>query len=500
MCGMFVTGLLCGLLAAGDSEPMRTVEVDAGQSVGVIRSLQGVNGRPVGRRPGMFDISRQYGDLRIDLIRTHDFFGPADIDATWPDPDAIAKSVRADASQTLFPNWDADPEMESSYNWGPTDRVLGAIVGCGAEVFFRVGRSWSADPSPPADFDKYANIVKHVAMHYNDGWSQGFHYKIRYWEFWNEPDVKESWHPGKVRPFWSGTPEQFYRLYESVARTLKAYDPELKIGAPAQAAGGYKSPYREGLIAYCATHQVPLDFFSWHRYTRSSYDPYDLVRIGKKARSVLDAAGFRNAEDIVDEWNMSTVAMSKAFGERSTMENAAFIAAAQIYMQDSPVDRALVYRGDAGATGLFGRDGSYRKSAYTFKALGALLDTQDRIAVTGADTLGFAVLAGRSADNTTVQVLIANYEIPKAYRNQPQGRPARGGLPRRTEIRYENNRGYQLTIRQLPWGGGPFSITRYRTTPTENWLETRSSGEGETVEISNPLPPPGLELIVIRKQ
>jgi hypothetical protein len=73
-------------------------------------------------------------------------------------------------------------------------------------------------------------------------------------------------------------------------------------------------------------------------------------------------------------------------------------------------------------------------------------------------------------------------------------------LPRRTDIRYENNGGYHLTVRRLPWGDGPFSITRYRTTPTESWAEIRSSGEGETVEISNPLPPPGFELIVIRKQ
>ncbi len=129
--------------------------------------------------------------------------------------------MRADGSKSIFPSWEADPEKESSYNWGPSDEVLRAIVDCGAEVFYRVGRSWSADPSPPPDFDKYANIVKHVAMHYNDGWANGFHYKIRYWEIWNEPDVEEAWYPGYVRPFWSGTPQQFYRLDEKVARTLR---------------------------------------------------------------------------------------------------------------------------------------------------------------------------------------------------------------------------------------------------------------------------------------
>jgi xylan 1,4-beta-xylosidase len=492
---MFFALLLC-VLSAGGTEPWRMVEVDAGKEVGTIRSLQGVNGGPLGIVPTAPEVGKQYRDLRIDIVRTHDFFGPADIDARWPSPDAIAKSVRADGSKSIFPRREADPEEESSYNWGPTDRVLGAIVGCGAEVFFRIGRSWSADPSPPADFDKFANIVKHVAMHYNDGWARGFHYKVRYWELWNEPDLSRAWGPG-TQPFWSGTPEQFYKLYEKVARTLKAHDPALRVGAPAQAAGGFQGPYREGLIAYCAAHRVPLDFYSWHRYTASTYDPYDLARIGKEVRRVLDAAGFRNAEDIVDEWNMVFVQMRTPAYALSSMENAAFLAAAQTYAQDSPLDRALFYRGDLGATGLFDRDGGYRKTAYAFKAVGATLDTPRRLEATGADTLGFAVLAGRSADGKTVHVLVANYEIPEPYRNRPQGKSASGGLPPRRDIRYQDNRGYRLKVRHLPWGDGRFTVARYRTTATANWSEARTSGAGETLEIGNPLPPPGIELIVI---
>ena len=169
---MFLAMLLCGLAAEANGQ-FRAVEVDAGKVVGEIRSLQGVNGGPVPLVPRLAHVGPQYRDLRIDLVRTHDFFGPTDIDAAWPDPDKIARSVRADGSKSIFPNWEADPEKESSYNWGPTDQVLRAIVGCGAEVFYRIGRSWSADPSPPPDFDKYANIVKHVAMHYNDGWADG---------------------------------------------------------------------------------------------------------------------------------------------------------------------------------------------------------------------------------------------------------------------------------------------------------------------------------------
>ena len=61
-------------------------------------------------------------------------------------------------------------------------------------------------------------------MHYNQGWANGFHDNIRYWEFWNEPEL-----------FWSGTPEQFYLLYEKTARALKTCRSPLKVGGDAKA-------------------------------------------------------------------------------------------------------------------------------------------------------------------------------------------------------------------------------------------------------------------------
>jgi hypothetical protein len=135
----------------------------------------------------------------------------------------------------IFPNPAADPEKPESFNFAPTDEVMHAIHEAGARVYYRIGRSWGADADPPADFDKFANIVKHVAMHYNKGWAKGFHCDIKYWEFWNEP----------VPFFWTGTPKQFYQLYEKTARALKSVDPDLKVGGPAIADPAHVSEYRE---------------------------------------------------------------------------------------------------------------------------------------------------------------------------------------------------------------------------------------------------------------
>ena len=135
--------------------------------------------------------------------------GPTDVDAkydyknkalTWliPDPAQRAGVVKAGNASIIFPDESADPEKPASYNFAATDNMLTAICASGAEVYYRIGRSWGANVDPPHDFDKFANVVKHIAMHYNQGWANGFHLKIRYWEFWNEP--------GEI--FWTGTPEQ----------------------------------------------------------------------------------------------------------------------------------------------------------------------------------------------------------------------------------------------------------------------------------------------------
>ena len=79
--------------------------------------------------------------------------------------------------------------------------------------------------TPPSDMDKFAEVAGHVALHYNNGWANGFHFNIRYWEVWNEADLQ---------PFWrDGTAEQYHELYAKTAQALKSHDASLKVGGPA---------------------------------------------------------------------------------------------------------------------------------------------------------------------------------------------------------------------------------------------------------------------------
>jgi len=275
---------------------------------------------------GLPNLVRQYKELRVNQVRTHDFMGPTEIDSqftqgnallTWLIPNSAQRAgvVKAGNASIIFPDSKADAEKPESYNFAPTDNVLATIHASGAEVYYRIGRSWGAQSEPPPDFDKYANVVKHIAMHYNLGWANGFHYNIRYWEFWNEPEAL----------FWSGTPQQFYSLYEKTARALKSVDPTLKVGGDAKAIASDDGPYREGLIDYCAAKHVPLDFYSWHTYALESADPYDAVRLAREIRGVLDTHGFPKAESILYEWNLTSDFTEHERARLQGVETAAFI-------------------------------------------------------------------------------------------------------------------------------------------------------------------------------
>ena len=482
-------GLVLALILGAAAGEQRAVVVDASKVAGTIRSLQGVNLGPLHTQPGLPDLTAQYRDLRVDIIRTHDFFGPTDVDSHPKD---------RGHDLVIFRDWSADPAKEESYQFGPSDRMVKGIVDCGAQVCYRLGRSFGADPTPPPDFGKFAEVCRHIVMHYNDGWAHGFHYGIKYWEVWNEPNIEKDWVPGKgLYLFWSGTRGQFFELYERTVRALKALDPSLKVGGPGLAEGARPSPWREGFVRFCAERKVPLDFLSWHHYHGDSYDPWDMVRIGQDVRRLLDKNGLRQTESHVNEWNINLTKGHTGPQHQASMQSAAFTACALMYLQDAPVDLSFYYTGNAGNMGSFEPDGAYRKKAYALKALGAMLDTRQRLKVRGGDTEGFAVLAGRSRDKHTVQVLISNYRI-----EQPQGPPKQTAAPgskglERRKLRTKGVDGYSLELAKLPWGNAPFLLKRYRLDQDQNLTLMEQRGcEGGTLRLAKPLAPPALELIV----
>ncbi|MBV9362723.1 MAG: hypothetical protein JOY89_00665 [Solirubrobacterales bacterium] len=490
--GWTLACLVVGALGASSAAAeggLRQITVDASRPTAIIRSLQGLSGTPLPGDASHPDFTSQFQQLGVNIVRTHDVdcTGTSDIDGA--------------GVNRIFPDPSADPNDPRSYNFGPTDKAVLSIVRSGAQVEYSLGRSdlscagITVNNAPALDPDLYAAVARHVAQHYNDGWANGYHLHIRYWEIWNEPDLV---------PFWSGRADQFYALYAATARALKSLHPWMQIGGPALTTNNDLTGYRESLLAYIRANQLPLDFYSIHHYTDFTEDPIDFVRLGDQYRQLLDSYGFTRTAIQLTEWNYGLV------DNPSDAQRAAFVADSLIYMQNAPLERAFYYRAN-GANGfaLINNDGTLTPTGDAYAAVGSLNSTPLRLASTGGDTNGLAVEAGRSwSSHGEIRVLISNYEIPAADQgpfppfivDNVFAIPGVGTftlLPRRA-VTYADNAGYDLTVNRIRGGAAGLVVSRYRVDASHDLtLVDRTLQRGDAVHVSAALPAPSVELVVI---
>ena len=478
------------------SNHIAKLSVNAGDSIGSMRRLHGTSGIPVPAPgadsvPNLLDVWKA---AKVTLVRSYD----------W-----VSRLDTVDNPTSLFPDWSADPSDPASYNFEATDIWVSQMQSLGADVLFTIASEIPGNKKPVEDLEKYEQVVEHIVRHYVQGWAGGFENAATHWEFGDQPDF------GTLH--FSGTPEQFYEMYAAAARAVKRVDPNLKFGGPCVAFPLNEGPFREGFLDYIKQHSLPLDFLSWMWYGDNSRDPLDFRRIAAEVRAIVDKHGFSDAELLLSYWSMTGIPTAKF----EDADNAAFIAAGAIYMQDSEVDKAIFFRADTGAdfhynfrdpAGIFEPDGSQNARTGAFQFVGQTLATAERLAVTGGDENGFAVLAGRTADGDTIRILISNYAIPDEYliargRDVFEFQVPIGTLKadmslnvpsRRVDATSARYSGYTLEIGELPWGDGPHKVVRYRADRDHKGeMLDSQDGEGASLTIQNDLPVSGVELIEI---
>lgn len=268
----------------------------------------------------------------------------------------------------IFPDFSKNPNKPESYDFTLTDRYVKSIQDAGVEVFYRLGQSIENQPLkkyniyPPKDNKKWAQICEHIIRHYNEGWADGFHYNIQYWEIWNEPNLEWDNDKWKVDPrCWAGSPEQFYDFFEVAVKHLKGCFPNLKIGGPAmsgQDPGVREIPvWYERLLSEMKRRNVPLDFFAWHIY---EYDPTVFTDFSYQVRALLDKYGYNNAESFLNEWNYIkdwTDDYPYSVRAMASPKAGAFVCASMQEGQNCPTDMMMYYVWTPGANfnGLFNR-------------------------------------------------------------------------------------------------------------------------------------------------
>ncbi len=316
-----------------------SVTVDPSAIVGPVKPMNAVNNGPA------YDSELQKKDfkiLKIPYSRTHD----ASLGECYGE--------RVVDISDIFRDFDKDPDSPASYDFRETDLYIKTLIDSGCEPFYRLGQSIENQPAakyniyPPKDYKKWARICEHIIRHYNEGWADGFHYNIRYWEIWNEADLDQSSGRWKTDPrTWGGTIEEFHKLYAVAAKHLKKCFPKLKIGGPSYCRIQGVKTYFPQFFAYMKDNAVPIDFISWHKY---GAEPSVYLMEADLIRGWMKEYGYEKAELILNEWNYRRFKSGNGSSNerynrenRGTIKGAAFALATMSALQDAPVDMMMYY-------------------------------------------------------------------------------------------------------------------------------------------------------------
>jgi len=173
------------------------------------------------------------------------------------------------------------------YNWNIVDSIFDTYVQRGMKPLAEIGfmpEALSTHPEPyqhhfkpgtnygtiftgwtypPSDYKKWSNLVyewvKHCVQRYGkkevDSW---------YWELWNEPNIG----------YWSGTVQEYCKLYDYTADAVKRALPTAKMGGPHSTgpAGGSAAKFLKTFLQHCisdtnyATGKIgaPIDYIGFH--------------------------------------------------------------------------------------------------------------------------------------------------------------------------------------------------------------------------------------------
>jgi len=185
--------------------------------------------------------------------------------------------------------------------------------------------------APPKDWTKWYELIRDMVQ------SLVSHFGVEeirtwYFEIWNEPDIG----------FWSGTREEYFKLYDLAARAIKETDPALRVGGPATA----RTNWIDEFLAHVAKPSKDFcldiarcDFISTHAYPSdvefldAAHGEVELVNsnimreLFAAVRKKVDAVFGPDFPVIIGEWNCSA---GPLIDNHDECNNAAYIAKTMI--------------------------------------------------------------------------------------------------------------------------------------------------------------------------
>src|SRR5215471_14857390 len=228
------------------------------------------------------------------------------------------------------------------YDWKIVDRIFDTFKEKGITPLVEVGfmpEALSTNPNPyrhsfpkgdiftgwaypPKDYAKWQELCFQFAIHLRERYGAA-EVKSWLWEVWNEPDI----------PYWKGTREEFFNLYDHAAAGILSAVPGAKIGGPdtTGAAGDKAAAYLRAFLEHCARgtnaatgkQGAPLSFISFHPKGAPQWRG-DHVQMGLGRQLLSVQKGFevvasfpewRNTPVILGEWDPEGCAACSAKGK-----------------------------------------------------------------------------------------------------------------------------------------------------------------------------------------
>jgi xylan 1,4-beta-xylosidase len=187
-----------------------------------------------------------------------------------------------------------DEEGRPVYDFTGVDRVYDIVLKTGLRPVVEMGfmpRDLASDPtktvfrygaiiSPPKDYGRWGDLVRALVRHLLDRYGD----RVLGWDF-------EVWNEANLQVFWSGTRDEWMRLYDETARAIKDVDPRLAVGGPSSAAAGWI----DALLEHAQHSGTSVDFVSSHTY---GSPPLDL-------RPTLARLGYSGTRILWTEWGVT---------------------------------------------------------------------------------------------------------------------------------------------------------------------------------------------------
>ncbi len=208
------------------------------------------DGAPLVKKFGMFDsglvgITRTAKDLdKIDGLRA----------------ESLRVELGMGRGDMIFDDLITGDIGDMKYKWDDIDRFTELLNSKNVRPYLSYGycpypmQGTSKDcRSQPSDLDALSEALEMIAVHFREnGISVGYH------EIWNEPDCGDM--------FYTGSWEDYCKLYEYGVKGIRAGNPDAVVGGPSTAwIFDPDSRYRE-FLSYVKKNDLPLDFFSMHHY------------------------------------------------------------------------------------------------------------------------------------------------------------------------------------------------------------------------------------------